>query len=456
MNQLIQKYNYPVPRYTSYPPANFFHEEFTAEQYVCEVGESNGQSPQNLSFYIHVPFCPKLCYYCGCNSYSMAKAEVVKEYMESVKKEIKMLLPKIDKSRKISQIHYGGGTPTAIPLHYLKEINSLFFDSFECTEDVEVAIECHPGYLNESKWMQIIDAGFNRCSIGIQDFNDDVLNAVNRKPSVMPIEDVVTLLREHGVSVNLDFIYGLPLQSVEGFIETIQRAIDMKPNRLVTFSYAHVPWVNKNQLKLEQIGLPSKEDKELMFRRASEILNSNGYVSIGLDHFVLPSDELNVAQKEGILRRNFQGYCTYHSTGQVYGFGVTAISQLAGAYAQNIKDILQYIANINKEQFPILRGYKLSSTQQIVRELITTLMCNNRIVWSDLAKHFNLSVEDLKLEIGYHLVDLDDFAKDGLLVYSDDVLEMTEQGKLFVRNVAAAFDPLMKNKNAKNLYSRSV
>ncbi len=452
---LLSKYNIPTPRYTSYPPANYFHEGFTADKYYESVIASNQSNPQNISFYIHVPFCPRMCHYCGCNSYPMGKADVVSAYMEAVKKEISALLPLIDKNRKISQIHYGGGTPTAIPLHYLKEINEMFLSSFACIEHPEIAIECHPGYLNEKKWLQLIEAGFNRCSIGIQDFDEEVLKGVNRVPSLLPIEEVIALLHAHHLSVNFDFIYGLPRQTVEGFAETISRAVALKPDRLVTFSYAHVPWVNKNQLKLEKLGLPEAESKRDMYLRAGDILTASGYTPVGLDHFVLPEDSLNVALQNGILHRNFQGYCTRATTGQVYAFGVTAISQLANAYSQNIRGINEYIQLVGEGHLPVMRGYQLTTEQQLAREVITALMCNYKLNWAKLAQQMGISLETLKDGISYDNDKLKEMAADGIITYSAEEIKMTEEGKLYVRNVAAVFDPLMREEGAKR-YSKPV
>ncbi|WP_321437810.1 oxygen-independent coproporphyrinogen III oxidase [uncultured Bacteroides sp.] len=455
MNEdLIAKYNVPTPRYTSYPPANYFHDQFTNEDFEKAVIASNETQPQNLSFYIHIPFCRHLCHYCGCNSYPMVKDEVIAAYIDALKKEIMKVLPLLDKNRKISQIHYGGGSPSSIPLHYLKEINELLLSQFSCTDAPEIAIECHPGYLDENNWMELIKAGFNRCSIGVQDFNEKVLKGVNRRPSLLNMETIFGLLRAHGVSINLDFIYGLPYQTVQSFEETLQKAASLKPDRLVTFSYAHVPWVNKAMLILEKNGLPSPQEKSSMYDAAKRILTSNGYQPVGLDHFVLPDDDLNKALQSGQLHRNFQGYCTRKTTGQVYAFGVTAISQLSMAYSQNTKNIPEYIQKMNDGEFSIIKGYTLNREEQIAKEVITTLMCNNRLNWKELSSHIGVDEADIKHAISYSEDSLAEFAKDGIITYSPEEIKITPEGFLFVRNVAASFDPLMKG-NTK-LYSKPV
>ncbi|BEG99035.1 oxygen-independent coproporphyrinogen III oxidase [Bacteroides sedimenti] len=457
MNEhLIAKYNVPTPRYTSYPPANYFHDQFTNEEFEKAVIASNKTHPQNISFYIHIPFCRHLCHYCGCNSYPMAKDEVIAAYIDALKKEIGKVIPLLDKSRKISQIHYGGGSPSSIPLHYLKEINELLLSEFECTEDPEIAIECHPAYLNETNWMELIKAGFNRCSIGVQDFNEKVLKGVNRRPSLLEMETIFGLLRSHGVSINLDFIYGLPYQSVESFEKTILKAVSLKPDRLVTFSYAHVPWVNKAMTILEKNGLPSPQEKSGMYNAAKRILTEKGYQPIGLDHFVLPDDDLNKALLSGQLHRNFQGYCTRKTTGQVYAFGVTAISQLSMVYSQNTKSIPEYIQKMNNGVFAIIKGYTLNREEQIAKEVITTLMCNDRLNWKEISAHIGMDEAEIKNAISYDEEKLAEFAEDGIITYSPEEIDITPEGSLFVRNVAASFDPLMKKGDQSKRFSKPV
>lgn len=454
-SDLLLKYNVPTPRYTSYPPANYFHEGFTSKDYREAVIASNQEHPDYISFYIHIPFCPRLCHYCGCNSYPMAKKDVVAAYVDAVKKEIMQVLPLLDKNRKISQIHYGGGTPTAIPLHYLKEINELLLSSFACIEHPEIAIECHPGYLNEKHWLQLVEAGFNRFSIGVQDFNAEVLEISNRTPSLLSMEDIFSILRSHNVKINMDFIYGLPKQTVEGFAQTIQKAAALKPDRLVTFSYAHVPWVNKNMLKLEEAGLPSAEDKSSMYKKTIDILTSCGYKPVGLDHFVQPDDALYVAFQSGMLHRNFQGYCTRATTGQVYAFGVTAISQLSSAYCQNVRGIEEYIDVVNRGYLPVMRGYALNKGEQLAREVITALMCNNRMNWKELSGHIGLDVETIQTDISYDPGRLEEMKDDGIITYTPEEINITDEGLLYIRNVAAVFDPLMRDVTSKR-FSKPV
>lgn len=442
---IIDKYNIPVPRYTSYPPANFFEETFTSNDYLHAIEDSNSSQPSHISFYIHIPFCRHMCHYCGCNSFPMMKQENIDRYVQALFKEIDMVKPLLDKNRKIAQIHYGGGTPTVLPVAVLKEINEKLLEGFETIENPEIAIECHPGYLDEAYWRGLTQAHFNRFSLGIQDFNEEVLKGVNRRPSLVPVEDIFNILRGANARINMDFIYGLPLQSVESFTQSIKKAIQLKPDRLVTFSYAHVPWVSKRQLILEKLGLPSSELKKELFETASSLLTEAGYHLIGMDHFVKQDDELNIAVHHKQLHRNFQGYCTRRTTGQVYAFGVTGIGQLSSAYIQNCKNIEEYIQTIEESKLPIFKGYKLSNNEQIARFVIEALMCNYAIYWEDACQYFGITKEQLLQAIHYDEQKLNEFKLDGLIRWRQSGIEITEEGKLFVRNIAASLDPLMVN-----------
>lgn len=443
IQDLLNKYNVPVPRYTSYPPANYFDASFDAGQYAGAIDASNRTEPQHLSFYFHIPFCRRLCHYCGCNSFPMAKADVMERYVKALHTEIDRVTSRLDSHRRIAQIHFGGGTPTVLPPAELKRLIDHLQERFALIPDPEIAIECHPGYLDEAYWQGLHAAGFNRFSLGVQDFDREVLKTVNRIPSLLPEDEIVRLLHAFGARVNMDFLYGLPHQTEASFAATIERAVSMSPDRLVTFSYAHVPWVNKHQLILEKAGLPAGDEKSRMYETARRILTAAGYQPVGMDHFVRPGDELYTALLDGQLHRNFQGYCTRRTTGQVYAFGVTGISQLSTAYAQNAKDILQYIEQIEGDQLATVKGYALSREEQITREVIETLMCNYQIDWNDLAAHLQLSVGEIKQATAYDENRLREFAADGIISFDENQIRMTPSGTLFVRNVAASLDRLM-------------
>ena len=441
---IIKKYNRPAPRYTSYPPANYFG-AFDGKDYL-EAVEASDHAPQNhISFYLHIPFCRHLCHYCGCNSYPAGKPETIKAYVEALHREIDLVTRHIDCHRKIAQIHYGGGSPTSIPIPMIRELNEHLLSIAPTIEKPEIAIECHPGYLTVDDWQQLTTCGFTRYSIGIQDLREEVLKAVNRRPSLLPIVDILKILRTSGATVNLDFIYGLPLQTLDTFRQTIEQASLLRPDRLVTFSYAHMPKLFPRQQILDRVGLPATEEKNHMYDTASEILTANGYERIGLDHFVLPEDELAVALRTGQLHRNFQGYCTRRTTAQVYAFGVTGISQLDDAYAQNGRDIKEYIESIREGRLYTQRGYRLSTQQKLVREVIETLMCNYAIDWNNVAQRTGTPVTQLREACHYDEALLKEMADDGLLTLDGDNIVVNSEGRPFVRCVAAALDPLMQH-----------
>ncbi|MDY3069032.1 MAG: oxygen-independent coproporphyrinogen III oxidase [Parabacteroides sp.] len=445
MDKLIEKYNVQVPRYTSYPPANFFNDKFTEKDYIKELIASNDNHPQTLSFYFHIPYCRNLCHYCGCNSFPMVTEFEITKYVETLHKEIDIVLPLINKKRIISQIHYGGGTPTVLGSNVLKELNDHLLHNFNTIDKPEIAIECHPGWMNENDWTSLSDIGFNRFSIGVQDFNTEVLKCVNRKPSLMPVGEIVSLLKTEGNSVNLDLLYGLPYQTELTFMKTVESAVKANPDRLVTFSYAHVPWVNERQKILEQYGLPGSVEKKKMFESASKILTDSGYLKIGMDHFVKPHDELAEALRTKSLHRNFQGYCTRQTTGQVYAFGVTGITQLTSSYFQNEKNIDVYILKVNSGVLPVSKGYILNRSQQITRIVIEMLMCNYQIDWNEISLITGITPNEIKELIWIDSNKLLEMEYDGLISIAEDSIKVNDEGKLYVRNVASAFDPLNDN-----------
>ncbi|MCR5312637.1 MAG: oxygen-independent coproporphyrinogen III oxidase [Bacteroidaceae bacterium] len=445
VQEIIDKYNVSTPRYTSYPPANYF-DKMSSEDFIADVDKSNEAKNDNISFYIHMPFCRRLCLYCGCNSYPMSDKHTVDEYIKALHKEIDLVAKHISPNRKISQIHYGGGSPTAIATSELKALNEHMLSLFPTIENPEIAIECHPGFLTEKEWGELLEYHFNRFSIGVQDTKPEVLKAVNRQEPEIPLKEIFNILRSRDVSINMDFLFGLPYQTPESFAQSVSIAKELRPDRLVTFSYGHVPWVFKRQQVLERIGLPKPEDKNRMFTLAAQTLEGMGYNQLGMDHFVLPTDELYIARQQKMLRRNFQGYCTLRTTGQVYAFGVSGISQLDGAYAQNGKDIPTYIDTINNGDLYVQKGYRLTDSQKVVREVIEALMCNYHVDFSSIAQRLGLkNATEVKSCCNYDIDKLKEMESDGIISLTDDSITLTDERSPFVRNVAAALDPMMLN-----------
>lgn len=455
--ELLDKYNQSLPRYTSYPPANYFTDNFTGEDYRNLLIESNEGQPSNISLYVHIPYCHKICFYCGCNSVKYPKSASVENYIEALLQEIRMVKSTLDPSRKVSQLHYGGGTPNAIPVSYIEQINELIFKEFQFIEDPEIAIECHPAHLDEEYMTRLVKAGFNRFSLGIQDLDLNVLKTANREPSKMPLNLLTSFLRslDQKIKINFDFIYGLPLQTPDSFSETIRKALPYSPDRIVTFSYAHVPWFKKHQLALERAGLPDAETKLQIFEKAYAILLENGYSDIGMDHYAKGNDELLLALKNNELHRNFQGYCTRRTTGQVYAFGVSSISQLHNSYIQNTKDIGEYINKIGNNEFPVEKGYRLSFNEMVIREVINHLMCNRRMQWTDIASRFSVSVDELKEIVGFKPSKVESLINDALIDVDENSITISGLGRFFIRNIAVAFDPALAEATDKK-FSKSI
>jgi oxygen-independent coproporphyrinogen III oxidase len=452
---ILQKYNKPGPRYTSYPPATFFHEGVGRENYREMIRVSNTQYPRNISIYIHIPFCRQLCHFCGCNTSHYPDNVFIDLYIDALIKEIQAVSSLIDTSRPLTQIHWGGGTPNSIDYDAVERVMAQLFEIFSPVEKAEIAMECNPAWLEPGHIDRLAAMGFNRLSLGIQDFNDEVLRLVNRKPSLHPADALIERMNANGMSgSNIDLIYGLPGQTPESFAETVREAIRISPDRVVTFSYAHVPWLKAAQMKLEKIGLPSVSDKLAMFETAYNLLTDNGYISIGMDHYAKPDDELSRALVNKNLHRNFQGYCTQETTGQVYGFGASSISQLRGGYYQNIKESRRYIKTIGEYGFATERGYELSEKDMIRREVINRIMCNGLLDIKAIAAEFQTDADNIKSITGFSRARLEPFINDGLLGFQDDILTLRPGGFLVVRNIAMVFDPL--HGEVPDQYSKTV
>lgn len=453
--ELLIKYNESGPRYTSYPPATFFDSKFSNSDHERHVIESNNENPSNISIYIHIPFCPQICHFCGCTTESGYTKPFLERYVDAVIKEINHVAKKIDKKRKVTQVHWGGGTPNAISYRYIEKITNKLYDEFKFASSYEMAIECNPAHL-EFRHIELLKKfGFNRISLGIQDFRDDVLEAINRKPSKHKIEDIVSKIKSEGFTgTNIDLVYGLPLQTVSSFKKTVERAIELQTERLVTFSYAHVPSVLPRQKILEKIGFPNSNDKASMYEDSYKKFVSSGYISIGMDHYSLPEDEFAIALKNKNLHRNFQGYCTRETTGQVYAFGASAISQLSSAYSQNIKNAAQYIKAIETNNLAIFRGYSVTKEQKVIRDVINNLMCNYYVDFNDIADNNEISINKLYDIIDFSYENFDEFVNDGILEINNNKINVYENGRLFTRNIAMKFDPLVK----KNIgtYSKTI
>ena len=454
-NKLLNKYNKKGPRYTSYPPATHFSEKYDDKDFINSVIKSNNENPQNVSIYIHIPFCPQICHFCGCTTESGFTKPFLERYVDALIKEIEFVSKYINNDRKLTQIHWGGGTPNAISLKYIQRITEKILMCFNLNDEYEMAIECSPAHLDYRHIELLKSYGFNRISLGIQDFDGKVLDAINRRRPKRPISKMVEKIHSEGFrGTNIDLVYGLPLQTVKNFNKTIEKAIDLNTDRIVTFSYAHVPSILPRQKILENIGFPSAEEKAEMYNNAYKKFTDAGYVPIGMDHFCRPDDEFYLALKNNQLHRNFQGYCTTRTTGQVYGFGASSISQLFSAYSQNVKNAAQYIKMINQKNTAVLRGYNLERNEKIIRDVINSVMCNYYVDFSEIAKKYESDSDEIKEIVGFDNEKFKDFVDLNFMKIENDKIIIYDNARLYIRNIAMEFDPLLNKKIG--TYSKTI
>jgi oxygen-independent coproporphyrinogen-3 oxidase len=363
--------------------------------------------------------------------------------------ELDNVLSRLDPDRPVTQIHWGGGTPNAIRLSLIARVMERIHSRRTIAPEAEVAIECNPASLDRPSVNELAGMGFNRISIGIQDFRPEILKAVNRDPSLLPVEELIGHVRMSGIQgINLDFIYGLPLQTVDSFLETIGRAIELQPDRLVTFSYAHVPWVKKAQKIMESLGFPDETMKMTMLEESAALLKSSGYTMVGIDHYALPSDPLAQAKENRTLHRNFQGYCTRETTGQVYAFGASAITQLETAYFQNLKITSDYQEAIGQSGQAVQRGYILNREEQIVRSAITELMCNGQVLFEQIGRSHGVPAEEVVGILRYHPDRFGEMVNDRLMTATPEEIRITPAGEFLARVVALRLDPKERDQEA--------
>ena len=451
---LIKKYDKPGPRYTSYPTAPHFNDSFTPEKYLDEIIRTNNEAnPPDLSLYYHLPFCDTLCYFCGCNMIITRNRSRIEEYIKYLKNEIDLLRSYIVTSRKVVQLQWGGGTPTHLNPDEITDLISYINKNFEFKPDAERGCEIDPRELTRDHLAALRNGGFNRISMGVQDFNEQVQKAVNRIQPEDMTRQVVSWVHELGFqSVNLDLMYGLPFQSLETFAKTVDATIDISPDRIAVFNYAHVPWLKKHMALIKPEDLPVPEEKLQILKMTTEKLTNAGYVFIGMDHFAKPDDELAVALREKKLYRNFQGYST-HAGADLYGTGITSISQIGKSYSQNVKKEKEYFVALDNGTIPIERGYYLSDDDILRRHVITKVMCDFELDFEVIDKTFNIEFEKY---FGNGLEGMVDFIADGLVEIKNRKLTVTQMGRLLIRNIAMNFDGYIERKEDKARYSRTV
>jgi oxygen-independent coproporphyrinogen-3 oxidase len=436
--ELIRKYSVAGPRYTSYPPATRFTPDVTAEQYDAQIAADNLPGAGPLSLYFHLPFCESLCWYCGCNTVVTRRRGAVREYLDDLTREVSMTVSRIDAKRPVSQIHLGGGTPTFFSPEELAELGLLIHKHFNVAEDCEFGVEIDPRRLTQGHVDALGVIGANRASLGVQDTDPRVQLAIHRwQPSRLNVQAMEWLRAAGFSSVNVDLIYGLPLQTEASFGRTIDDVLRLGPDRLSVFSYAHVPWLKPAQRIFDDRGeLPPPEEKLAMFALAHEKLSGAGYIDIGLDHFARPDDELALAQQRGKLQRNFQGYSTAAGA-SLYGFGISSISSTAGSYRQNYKGLEEWRAALAAGRLPIERGLILSDEDRRRRALVMGLMCERRISYAELSGELGV---DVASRYAAEIAGLADLEADGLLRRTGEGIEVLPRGAPLLRVIAMRFD----------------
>ncbi|MGR2738756.1 oxygen-independent coproporphyrinogen III oxidase [Billgrantia sp. Q4P2] len=451
---LVEKYDRPGPRYTSYPTAPQFHAAFAEDDYRAAAERSNRvASPKPLSVYVHIPFCKSLCYYCACNKIITHNTERAAEYLEWLKQEIRVQGALFDETRRMTQLHLGGGTPTYLSNAQLGELMAALDEAFHFASPAEreFSLEVDPRTVTPAQIHELHDLGFNRLSFGVQDFDPDVQKAVNRVQSEEQVIELVAAAREADFqSVSVDLIYGLPLQTVASFDATLDKIIALRPDRIAAYSYAHLPELFKAQRLIRPQDMPPPQRKLELLELTIRRLTAAGYVYIGMDHFALPDDELTLAKESGTLQRNFQGYST-HADCDMIGLGITSIGKVGDSYSQNVKETAQYQARLEAGRLPVMRGYRLNDDDRLRRDVINALMCHGRIDFAAIEARHDIVFRDYFADA---LGELAEMQADGLLSIQDGAIEVRPAGRLMMRNMAMAFDAYLKPNEGR--FSRTV
>jgi oxygen-independent coproporphyrinogen III oxidase len=452
---LLRRYDRPGPRYTSYPTAVEFHEGFGEAAYREHLAWAAEERDAPLSLYLHLPFCEERCTFCGCMVIITKKREVAARYLEYLHREIALLAGHLGGRRRVVQYHWGGGTPTYLAPDQMVALQETVARHFDIDPTGEVAIEVDPRVTSFEQLEVLRGLGFNRLSMGVQDFTPEVQEAVNRVQSEAETRALFDRARELGYeSINVDLIYGLPFQTLDSFGRSVDAVIAMRPDRVAVYSFAHVPWIRGNQRVLRPEDLPSPELKLSLFVEARERFLEAGYQAIGMDHFALPADEMARAARARTLHRNFMGY-TVRPAPDMVGAGVSSIGDVAGAFAQNVKKLSTYYEALDGGRFPVERGYRLSPDDQVRRHVITQLMCNFHLDGADVGRRFAI---DFPAYFARELAELREGpVRDGFLEMDGVRLDLTAKGRLFVRNVCMVFDRYLREKKTeKPVFSRTV
>jgi len=451
--ELLQEHDKPGPRYTSYPTAPEWRKDFGAAEYGAALARAAQQVNEPLSMYVHLPFCWERCLFCGCNVVISKRQDVSHDYLEYLYREIHMGAEALGQRKRVRQLHWGGGTPTYLTIDQMETLFSRISQDFALDADGEIALEVDPRVTTREQLRALRQMGFNRISMGVQDLDPKVQAAIYRNQTEAETRELFGWCREEGFGgINMDLVYGLPEQTPETWERTIRATIDIRPDRLAVYSYAHIPNTIKHQRRIEHLPRPEGPDKLDLFARARALFLEAGYRAIGMDHFALPEDELAIAMDERRLHRNFMGY-TVVPAADMIGFGVSSIGEIGGAYAQNEKRPVMYYKALDEGRFPTAVGIELSDDDMIRRWVIRQLMCNFHLDFAELKNRFSVQFADYFWEEG---ADLEDFVEKGFMERTDGAINVLPLGQIFIRNLAMAFDAYLRKPGHFSQFSRTV
>ena len=453
---LLRRFDVSGPRYTSYPTADRFVEAFTAEDYrqalaLRRAGGAGMRLP--LSLYIHIPFCESLCYYCACNKIITKHHDRAERYLRYLSREVDLYVEQLGTGQVVSQLHLGGGSPTFLSDDELRGLMSMLRRSFRLAPDIEYSIEVDPRTIDASRLDTLAELGFNRLSFGVQDFDPDVQKAVHR---VQPAEQVFALVaaaRERKFeSINIDLIYGLPRQSPDSFDRTLARVVELRPDRIALYAYAHLPERFKPQRRIDSVDLPGAPAKVAMLSRSMAAFMAAGYVYVGMDHFALLTDSLAIAKRQGRLHRNFQGYSTQPDC-DLIALGVSSIGRIGATYSQNAKTLEAYYDSLDQGRFPVVRGLALSRDDLVRRAVIMALMCQGQVSFESIELAYLI---DFKFCFGTELTALQTLVEQGLVLVDDTGIQVTSMGWFFVRAIAMVFDRYLQTDRTRARFSKII
>jgi len=434
---LLEKYSKPGPRYTSYPTAPAFKKNYSSAMRA----ESLQKSGDDISLYFHLPFCDTLCYFCGCTMLVSNNRDRIAEYLDYLEKEIEMTA-KLIGNRNVIQLHWGGGTPTHLLPSEIRKLGKSIHKHFQIAPDAEISVEIDPREVNKDHIQALYDAGFRRASIGVQDMDEKVQKAINRIQPESITRQVIDWCRELGFeSINIDLIYGLPLQTRESFTNTLQRVLLINPDRIALYNFAYVPWLKPQQQLIHIEDLPESQEKLQLFADATNCFLEAGYEYVGMDHFAKPDDELSKARSEGTLQRNFQGYSTRGGS-DLIGLGMSAISHIGHSFSQNVKELPAYYEKLGKGEFPVVAGLEMTEDDAIREYVIMRLMCDLKLDKIKTGEKFGI-----RFDTYFHssIIQLDELESDGLVINTPAEIIISEKGRFFLRNIAMCFDAYLAN-----------